>query len=114
MADGRSGRRLVLLEGTWGKAAGTDGLRAFARALAGRIRRAAPDHHGHYSDCVVQALPHARGLSPAEAVALVQASPWGPARVERLRDVEWAVLEGRGLVDQILGTHARWAVIAGS
>lgn len=53
------------------------------------------------------------GLTPAEAVALVQASPWAPARIERLRDVEWAVIEGRGLLEEVLGTHARWAVVAG-
>jgi hypothetical protein len=46
-------------------------------------------------------------------VALVQASPWGQARLERLRDVEWAYLEGRGLLDELLGTTPRWAVVAG-
>jgi hypothetical protein len=54
------------------------------------------------------------GITPAEMVALVQASPWGQARLERLRDVEWATLEGRSLLDQLLGTNPRWAVTAGS
>jgi SAM-dependent methyltransferase len=106
--------RLVLVEGTWGTTAGLDGVRASARAAANRVRRPEPGHHGHYSDRVLGALPHGNGMSPAEAIALVQASPWGAARFERLRDVEWAVLEGRGLLDQLLGTAPRWAVTAGS
>jgi SAM-dependent methyltransferase len=106
--------RLVLVEGSWGKSGGLEGLLASARELAKRVRPPQPGHHGHYSDRVVSALPHGGGLSPAEAVALVQASPWGQARVERLRDIEWAVLDGRGLLDQLLGTHPRWAITAGS
>lgn len=31
------------------------------------------------------ALPHANGITPAEMVSLVEASPWGQARLERLR-----------------------------
>jgi SAM-dependent methyltransferase len=106
--------RLVLFEGSWGKLAGIPGLQAGARVMADRIRRAAPDHHGHYTDRVLSALPHGDGITPADVVSLVNASPWGPARLERLRDVEWAMLEGRGLLDQLLGTGQRWAVTAGS
>jgi SAM-dependent methyltransferase len=107
--------RLVLVEGSWGAAdgAGTLRWRARARRLADRVRASDPGHHGHYTDRVRQALPHGRGLSTAEAVALVQASPWGQARLERLRDVEWAIIDGRGLLDELLGTHPRWAVVAG-
>src|SRR5580693_3503495 len=106
--------RLVLVEGSWGETGGIEGIRAGARQLVKRVRPPQPDHHDHYSDRVISALPHSGGLSPAQAVALVEASPWGPARVERLRDIEWAVLDGRSLLDQLLGTHPRWAVTAGS
>ena len=106
--------RLVLAEGSWGRASGIAGLQATARALAGRIRPAEPGHHGHYSRQVSASLPYGRGLTPGQAVALVQASPWGPARLTRLRDVEWAILDGRGLLAELLGTHPRWAVTAGS
>ncbi len=106
--------RLLLIEGTWGKTSGIAAVQAGARAVVRRIRGAEPGHHGHYTDRVVSALPHGNGISPAEAVALVEASPWGPARLERLRDVEWATLDGLGLLDQVLGTHQRWAVTAGS
>ena len=106
--------RLVLVEGSWGARSGVDGLRAAARDLVRQIRGPEPGHHGHYSERMVRALPHAGGILPAEAVALVQASPWENARLERLRDVEWALLDGRGVLDQLLGTHPWWAVTAGS
>lgn len=108
--------RLVLIEGSWDKAGsvGVERWRAGARRLAERVRASEPGHHGHYSDRVRRELPHGRGVSVADAVALVQASPWGQARLERLRDVEWAIIDGRGLLDELLGTHARWAVVAGS
>ena len=106
--------RLVLVEGTWGKTTGIPAVQAEARRLARRFRGAEPGHHGHYTERVVSALPHANGITPAEMVSLVEASPWGRARLERLRDVEWATLEGRSLLDQLLGTNPRWAVTAGS
>jgi SAM-dependent methyltransferase len=108
--------RLVLVESSWGSASpsAAESIRAAGRKLARQIRGAEPGHHGHYSDRVQDALPHGQGLSAEEAVALVQSSPWGPARLERLRDIEWAVLDGRGLLDQLLGTSPRWAVVAGS
>jgi SAM-dependent methyltransferase len=107
--------RLVLVEGSWtgrGSSA-ADQLRTRARALAGLIRRPAPDHHGDYTPRMNAALPYHGGLTPDEAIRLVEASPWGRARIERLRDIEWAVTEGLNPLDSLLGTHPRWAVIAG-
>jgi SAM-dependent methyltransferase len=107
--------RLVLVEGTWGQRMdGSDGLRALARQLASRLRGGEPGHHDHYSQRVLAELPHGHGLSTADAVALVQASPWGQARLERLRDVEWAMTDGKSLLDELLGTVPHWAVLAGS
>jgi SAM-dependent methyltransferase len=107
--------RLVLVEGSWGQepVASMDGLRAMARRLARQFRGYQPGHHGHYSDRVQRALPHGQGLTAEAIVALVQASPWGQPRLERLRDVDWAYTEGRSLLDQLLGTTPRWAVVAG-
>ena len=109
------GGRLVLIEGSWtGRgASAASRLRLQARALADLARKPAPDHHGHYTDQMNAALPYRGGLTPDEAVALVEASPWGRARIERLRDVEWAVTEGLSPLDSLLGTHPRWAVTAG-
>lgn len=40
--------------------------------------------------------------------------PWfDQVRIERLRDVEWAVTEGLSPLDSMPGTHPHWAVIAG-
>ncbi len=108
--------RLVAIEGSWGgnNATQLEKLRSRTRALADKVRHAEPGHHDHYSPELRAALPYSGGLTPADAVSLIQASPWGLARIERLRDVEWAITEGKGLLDILLGTHARWAVIAGS
>lgn len=107
--------RLVLIEGTWNGrgASASDWLRLRARALADLIRRPTPDHHAPYTGRMTAALPYRGGPTPDEAVRLVESSPWGRARIERLRDVEWAVTEGLGPLDSLIGTHPRWAVIAG-
>jgi SAM-dependent methyltransferase len=96
--------RLVLIEGTWdGRRTSTlNQFRARARMLADLI-----------TEQMNAALPYNGGLTPDEAVRLVEASPWGRARIERLRDVEWAATEGLGWLDSLLGTHPRWAVTAG-
>lgn len=107
--------RLVVIEGSWtGRgASATEQLRLRARALVNQIRKPAPDHHDHYTERMSAALPYQGGLTPDEAVTLVEASPWGRARIERLRDVEWAINEGLGPLDSLLGTHPHWAVVAG-
>ena len=107
--------RLVLIEGTWDgrRTSAVNQLRARARILAALIRQAEPHHPREYTDQMNATLPYHGGLTPDQAVRLVEASPWGRARIERLRDVEWAVTEGLGLLDSLLGTHARWAVTAG-
>lgn len=107
------GGRLVLIESRHPRPGlSAEGLRAAAREAVERFRHSDPGHHGRYSDRVIAALPYSGGLTSSEAVALVEASGWGEARLQRLRDVEWAIIEGRGLLDEILGTHPRWAVVA--
>lgn len=109
------GGRLVLIEGTWDgrRTSVANHLHARARTLADLIRRPEPHHPIGYTEQMNAALPYHGGLTPDDAVRLVEASPWGRARIERLRDIEWAVTEGLGLVDSFLGTHPRWAVTAG-
>ena len=107
--------RLVLIEGTWDgrRTSALNQFRARTRLLADLIRRPEPHHPRQYTERMNAALPYHGGLTPDEAVRLVEASPWGRARIERLRDVEWALTEGLGLLDSLLGTHHRWAVTAG-
>lgn len=107
--------RLVLIEGTWdGRwTSALNQFRARARMLADLVRRPEPHHPRQYTEQMNAALPYNGGLTPEEAVRLVEASPWGRARIERLRDVEWAATEGLGMLDGLLGTNPRWAVTAG-
>jgi 2-polyprenyl-3-methyl-5-hydroxy-6-metoxy-1,4-benzoquinol methylase len=106
--------RLVLVEGTWGKTSGVAAAQARARALVGRILRPESHQHDDYPAHIVRTLPYADGLQPAEAVRLVESSPWGSARFERLTNLERADVSGRGLLAELLGTIQRWAVTAGS
>jgi SAM-dependent methyltransferase len=112
--------RLVVIEGTWGPrgASPAELIRQRARQLARMIQPVPPGHHGEYTERIKAALPYANGMTPDEVVTLVDASPWGRlgrARIERLRDVEWALAEGpgAGLLDSLIGAPPRWAVIAG-
>ncbi len=110
--------RLVLIEASWGKTKGVADLQNRARVLANRplrwMRGSKPHQHDSYPENIVRALPYVDGILPSEAVCLVENSPWGPARFERLSDVERATLSDRSLLIQLLGMARRWAVSAGS
>jgi SAM-dependent methyltransferase len=107
--------RLVLVESIWGAAAGPEEqLRARARALLRRLRNEASDHHAEYDSELRAELPLGSGTSPEILVALVESTSWGQARIERLRDVEWASREAlTSVVDRLVGVSPRFALIAG-
>jgi SAM-dependent methyltransferase len=107
--------RLVLLEGTWDgrRTSAINQWRGRARMLAKLILKPEPNHPRQYTEQMDAALPYHGGLTPLQAVRLVEASPWGQARIERLRDIEWATIESLSLLDSLLGTHPRWALTAG-
>jgi hypothetical protein len=46
-------------------------------------------------------------------VELVEAAGWGPVRLERLRDIEWARLLRQPPAARLLGVTPRFAVVAG-
>lgn len=107
--------RLVLFEGLWGQGAETaERARRQARGLLRRLRRDTHAHHDTYSADMLAALPLAGGPDPDRLIPLVESTSWGPARVERLHDVEWATRHALPRPDQLLGVHPRFAVIAGS
>jgi SAM-dependent methyltransferase len=116
--DAAPAGRLVLMEATWGKTKGVTALKNRARVLAFKpkrwIERAETYQHDEYPEDVARSLPYVNGILPAQAVGLVENSPWGSARFERLTDVERATLSDRSLLIQLLGTADRWAVSAGS
>jgi 2-polyprenyl-3-methyl-5-hydroxy-6-metoxy-1,4-benzoquinol methylase len=106
---------LALLETNWGPRAGLEEqLLARARELLRRVRNEPSDHHAEYGDDIRSGLPLVSGTSVGELVELVESTGWGSARVERLRDVEWATREALGSVTaRLLGSTQRFAVIAG-
>ena len=107
--------RLVLFEGLWGQGADmTERALRQARSLVSRVRGDTHGHHGSYDQEMLDALPLASGPDPERLVPLVESTPWGPARIERLHDVDWATRRALPPADQLLGTHPRFAIIAGS
>jgi SAM-dependent methyltransferase len=105
--------RLVLFEGLWGGADPVEALRGQARDGLRRLRGNPDHHHGHYDPAVLEALPLADRTHPDDVVELVEAAGWGPARLERLRDIEWAQLLTLPASDRLLGVTPRYAVVAG-
>ena len=85
--------RLVLFEGLWG---GADPVEAAARAGQGGVARSCAGSPTTTTTAttrsMLEELPLAGGTHPDRVVELVEAAGWGPARLERLRDVEWAQL----------------------
>ncbi|HEX2375040.1 MAG TPA: class I SAM-dependent methyltransferase [Actinomycetota bacterium] len=106
--------RLVLFEGLWGGADRVEALRGQAREGLRKLREEPDHHHDHYDPSMVEELPLAGGTHPDQVVELVEAAGWGPARLERLRDIEWAQLLQLPAAARLLGVTPRFAVVAGS
>jgi len=107
--------RLVLLESLWGTSAGrSEQLRRAVHSSLRRLRNEQPDHHAEYESAVRDQLPLGAGTPPERLVSLVEASSWGIARIERLRDVEWATRRAfPSAADRLVGVAPRFAVIGG-
>ena len=105
--------RLVLFEGLWGGADPVEALRGQAREGLRRLRGEPDHHHDRYDPSVIEELPLAGGTHPDRVVELVEGAGWGPARLERLRDIEWAELLQRPPAARLLGVTPRFAVVAG-
>jgi SAM-dependent methyltransferase len=105
--------RLVLFEGLWGDADPVERVRRQAREWLRKLQRVPDHHHERYEPAVWEALPLAAGTHPDRLVELVEGAGWGPARLERLRDVEWAQLLGLPPATRLLGVSPRFAVLAG-
>jgi SAM-dependent methyltransferase len=106
--------RLVLFEGLWGLADPIERLRQQAREGWRRLRREPDHHHDRYDAELVAELPLAGGAHPDRLIRLVERSGWGPARLERLRDVEWAQLLALPTPGRLLGVAPRLAITAGA
>jgi SAM-dependent methyltransferase len=106
--------RLVLLESMWGRADRAEVVRQRLRHGVDRLRRVSRGHHhDEYDPVVLAQLPYGNGIGPGALVELVEAGGWGPARLERLRDVEWARLLARPPLERLLGVTPTFVVGAG-
>ncbi|HUC35854.1 MAG TPA: class I SAM-dependent methyltransferase [Acidimicrobiales bacterium] len=106
------GGRLVLFESVWGAADPLEAMRSRARHALHRLRGRPPDHHGSYSDALRSSLPLGTGTPPARIVELATSCGWRRARLERLRDVEWAERQALPALERLVGVSPRFAVVA--
>lgn len=86
-----------------------------ARRLARYVlrRRRTPNaHHGAYSQQLLSQLPLAARMTPEYVVREVEAAGWGPARIERLRDIEWARALPLTALERLVGVTPLFLVTA--
>jgi SAM-dependent methyltransferase len=83
------GGRLLVLEGHH-RMGVLDDLQRAASDVLRQLLGVPHDHHAHYDDDLRGQLPLAGRTSPALLLEAVKAGGWRAARLERLRDVEWA------------------------
>jgi SAM-dependent methyltransferase len=106
------GGRLVLYEGRWGAKGLGHSVRLRARDAVRRVSRTASEHHGEYDPETIAALPMAGGIDVDVIVEATVLGGWRAARLERLRDVEWAYRAASPPVLGWLESVPRFAVIA--
>lgn len=84
-----------------------------ARRWIDRWNRRPPRHHGEYPASLRAALPLARGgMSPSRFAELAEQAGWEAPQLLRLADVEWAEKLSLPAAERMLGTPARFAVVA--
>jgi ubiquinone/menaquinone biosynthesis C-methylase UbiE len=107
--------RLLLVESVWGEAGGrAEQLRRAGHEAMRRLRHGEHSHHAEYSAELRAHFPLAGGGTPDQLVQLVESTSWAAARVERLRDVEWAARQALpSLIDRLIGVAPHFAVVAG-
>jgi SAM-dependent methyltransferase len=104
--------RLVLFESVWGSVDSLEALRSRARQVLRKLRSEPSAHHGSYSDSLRQSLPLGSGTPPARLVQMAAAAGWHRARLERLRDIEWAERCTLSPLERLLGVQPRFSVVA--
>jgi SAM-dependent methyltransferase len=105
--------RLVAFEGLM---AGRDYVEAIRARLRERLHHwgRTHRHHGSYDDVLRSHLPlMAQGATPSAMVEAVEAAGWGPVRLERLHDIEWARLLALPRAERLLGVTPEFAITAG-
>ncbi len=105
--------RLVLFEGMYFSHERSEVARDRLRKTARLLRRLPPAHHDDYDAELMAQLPLTRGMTPDVLVDLVESSGWGPARLERLRDIEWTRRLALSPVDRLVGVSPNFVITAG-
>jgi hypothetical protein len=80
-----------MFEGVWGPTAVFERVKDAAAKLLRRTVGTPPDHHAPYPQEVLDRLPLGRMPSPLPLVGAVHEAGWTGVRIQRLRDVEWAI-----------------------
>jgi len=106
------GGRLLCFEGAWGRADRVEAVRSRGREILRRVRRLPPEHHDHYPASVQERIRFARGMGLSAITEAIERSGWRRARLERLRDVEWAKTLDLPIVDRLLGVTPEFVVVA--
>jgi SAM-dependent methyltransferase len=89
--DVTPGGRLVLYEGFWTPTGPLDRARRRLAGSVGRAVGAGTGHHAEYEPDLRASLPLAAHLTPERVLKVAAAAGWRALRIERLRDVEWAL-----------------------
>jgi len=108
--------RLVLFASEWGSANGLlHAGRSKARALLRAARKQSCPASTRYGPALQAKLPLSHGTPPETLVGLVGSSVWGPPRMVRLRDIDWAARQvSSSIIDRLLGVAPSFAVVAGA
>ena len=104
--------RVVLFEGTWRPQDPVGRARVWLAARLRRVLRIPHDHHGEYDPDLLDSLPLAKGMSPRTVLAAVGEAGFSRARVERMRDIEWARLLAEPPVLGPLESVPRFTIVA--
>jgi hypothetical protein len=106
--------RLLAFEGLTAGRGYLEAICARARDRMHHWGRMQHHHHGSYDDRMQSQLPLMAGkATPSALVELIEANGWGSARIERLRDVEWARLLARPRAERLLGVTPEFVIAAG-
>ena len=103
---------VVLYEGIWRPQDLIGKLEQRAAETIRRLLGNAHDHHAEYDPIMLAALPFPTGITPALVLETLGRAGYGRARIERLRDVEWARRLSEHRILGALESVPRFAVIA--
>ena len=103
---------VVLYEGIWRPQDLMGKLRQRAAAAIRRLLGDSQDHHAEYDSAMLAALPFPGGITPGLALQALARAGYRRARIERLRDIEWARRLAEPPILGALESVPRFAVLA--